>query len=204
MGDTLSFRGEGHDVEWNLDAMVVSRYKGRIHPGVKVCFQKIVTDVESDTPRRSVEEEYHVFTGVDQQSFDVIRASVAEARSCTNCRLGSGDSRGCEDDADGCRQQEQDKSAKSGTTIGEVEFKKILYYRHHHASASPTRGSLLLTKGMLSFRGQGHDVRWDLDAITVTRYHGRIHPGMKVCVHKTHDDVEMEWLKGRHQSHEEE
>jgi len=63
---------------------------------------------------------------------------------------------------------------------GDIKKIKVLYYKKHSKSARPTRGSLHLGQTKISFKSKGHDFCWDLDAVCIERFKGRVNGGMKI------------------------
>ena len=64
----------------------------------------------------------------------------------------------------------------------ELHLKNVMYYKdgHHSRMSTPVRGTLSLRGGALSFHSQVHDYRWNLTAVTVTSFKGRMNHGMKI------------------------
>ena len=77
--------------------------------------------------------------------------------------------------------------ARPGPTAGahRMELKSVFYYKKHGATVTPVRGTLLLDRGTLSFRGRGSGGGrggglWRLSEISVKKFRGRIHRGFKL------------------------
>ena len=103
---------------------------------------------------------------MDEHAYDLLRTSVDEAQRSKRSIL----------------ERQESALPPQYNVDGIVEQNNALYYKAHTKTALPKKGKLLLAvnAGLLSFQCKDYVFTWDLEAIRVEKFQGRVHRGMKV------------------------